>query len=98
MPLSGVDISWDVLRHIVHDWAGSSADLREFAPLEGGSVSTTLALTLADGRKAVLKLTPHRVDRAHADEALQLELLKDVGLPVPEVYGWTVGSLDRPFS
>src|SRR5205085_8282858 len=58
----------------------------------------TLALVLADGRKAVLKVTPHRVDRAHADEATQLELLKDVGMPVPEVYRWQMGTLDSPFS
>src|SRR4051812_24652407 len=94
----GADISWDVLRQIVQNWAGTGADLSEVVQLEGGMVNTTLALTLADGRRAVLKVTPHRVDRSHADEALQLELLKDVGVPVPEVYAWQVGALDSPFS
>ena len=83
----GADISWDLLRQIVQAWAGTSAELSEVATLEGGMVNTTVALTLADGRKAVLKLTQHRVDRAHADEAIQLELLKDVGVPVPEEIG-----------
>lgn len=92
------DISWDMLREIVHAWAGSDVPLREVTPLEGGSVSTTLALTLGDGRRAVLKVTPHRVDRSYADKALQLEVLKDAGLPVPEVYAWQTGSLDKPFS
>src|SRR5690242_21466838 len=72
----GADISWDLLRQIVQAWAGTSAELKEVATLEGGMVNTTVALTLADGCKAVLKLTPHRVDRAHADEAIQLELLR----------------------
>jgi fructosamine-3-kinase len=94
----GADISWDLLRQIVQAWAGTSAELKEVATLEGGMVNTTVALTLGDGRKAVLKLTQHRVDRAHADEAIQLELLKDVGVPVPEVYSWQVGTLDSPFS
>ena len=31
-----VDISWQVLRQIVHDWAGASADLAEVKPLDGG--------------------------------------------------------------
>src|SRR4051794_23892396 len=94
----GADISWDTLRQIVQDWTGTSAELKEVFQLEGGMVNTTLALLLADGRKAVLKVTPHRVDRAHADEAIQLELLRDAGLPVPEVYKWQVGTLDSPFS
>ena len=42
MPL---DISWQVLRQIVHEWAGASADLAEVKSLEGGSVSNTIAVT-----------------------------------------------------
>src|SRR6266550_3038838 len=30
-----VDISWQVLRQIVHEWAGASAELAEVKPLEG---------------------------------------------------------------
>ena len=92
------DISWQVLRQIVHDWAGSSAELAEVRPLEGGSVSTTLDLETRDGQRAVLKITPHRVDRTYADEACQLNLLREFGLPVPQVYKWEIGTLDRPFS
>src|SRR3954447_23131416 len=98
MPVHGNDISWDILRQIIRTWAGASADLREVTPLEGGSISTTLALTLDDGRKLVAKVTPHRVDRSRADEAVQLKLLKEVGLPVPEVYAAEIGTLDSPVS
>lgn len=87
-----------MLRQIVRDWAGTSAELAEFAPLDGGSISTTLRLKLVDGNRAVLKITPHRVDRSYADEACQLKLLNEVGLPVPEVYAFQIGSLDAPFS
>jgi fructosamine-3-kinase len=87
-----------VLRQITQDWAGSSAELAEVRPLEGGSVSTTLELETRDGAKAVLKITPHRVDRSYADEACQLNLLRELGLPVPQVYTWEIGTLDHPFS
>ena len=98
MALSGTDIPWATLRQVVQDWAGSHAELAEFRPLEGGSVNTTLLLTLGDQTKAVLKITPYRVDRAYADEAAQLALLQKVGMPVPEVYACFTGSLDRPYS
>jgi fructosamine-3-kinase len=98
MPAMPVDISWQVLRQIVQDWAGASSDLAEVKSLDGGSVSTTLALTATDGQRAVLKITPHRVDRAYADEALQLNLMREAGVPAPQVYRWEIGTLDRPFS
>jgi len=47
MALSEGDISWQILRQVVQDWAGADAELREFQTLDGGSISTTLALTLA---------------------------------------------------
>ena len=87
-----------MLRQVVRDWAGADADLREFTPLAGGSINTTLLLTLADGTRAVLKITPHRVDRAYGDEVDQLGLLRSAGVPVPEVLALHEGSLDRPFS
>ena len=93
-----IDISWQVLRQIVHDWAGSSADLSEVTPLAGGSIDTALALTCNDGLRAVLKVTPHRIDRAHADQACQLNLLRQLDIPAPEVYRCEIGTLDRPFS
>src|SRR5204862_7345738 len=92
------DISWQVLRRIAQDWAGSSADLAQVEPLEGGYINTTLALTLKDGGRAVIKISPHRVNREHEREAYQLNLLRDLGLPVPQVYAWQMGSLDEPFS
>jgi fructosamine-3-kinase len=98
MPGSDADISWPMLRQVVHDWAGADADLREFTPLAGGSVNTTLLLTLADGARAVLKITPHRVDRAYADEVYQLDLLRSAGAPVPDVLTLHEGSLDKPYS
>ena len=35
------DISWPVLRSIVQEWAGSSADIAEVAPLDGGNISSS---------------------------------------------------------
>lgn len=92
------DISWQLLRQVARDWAGASAELAEVTPLHGGAVNTTLALTLKDGQKAVLKVTPHRIDRAYADEQAQLELLRELGLPAPEVYACHTGTLEQPFS
>jgi fructosamine-3-kinase len=92
------DISWPVLRRIVKEWAGTSAELAEVKPLDGGCISTTVALTLNNGQKAVLKISAHRVDRSYEREAHQLELLRSIGLPVPQVYQWKIGSLDDPFS
>lgn len=93
-----VDISWQTLRRIVQEWAGVSVDLTHSTPLHGGNVSTTLALGLTDGRRVVIKVSPHRVDRSHEREAYQLNQLRQAGIPVPEVYAWKVGSLDDPFS
>lgn len=92
------DISWQVLRRIVQEWAGGSAELTEVKPLHGGCINTTLCLHLQDGTKAVLKISPHRVNRAHEEEAYQLNLLRDIGIPTPEVYAWKLGDLEQPFS
>jgi len=35
MPLQDSDISWQMLRRIVHDWAGTSAELAEVKYLDG---------------------------------------------------------------
>jgi fructosamine-3-kinase len=98
MPGSEADISWAMLRQVVRDWAGADAELRESRQLDGGSVNTTLDLTLGDGRRAVLKITPHRVDRSYADEAHQLALLRSAGVPTPDVYAVQTGSLESPYS
>lgn len=98
MPASELDISWSILGQVVRDWAGASAELRETRSLAGGSINTTLLLKLKDDRQAVLKITPHRVDRAYADEAHQLELLRHAGVPTPEVFALHIGSLESPYS
>src|SRR5436190_1528930 len=98
MPLGDSEISWQVLRGIVQDWSGTSAELAEVKPLVGGMINTTLALQLNDGKKLVLKISPHRVDKTYAHEAYQLQILKESGLPTPEVYQWKIGTLEDPFS
>lgn len=98
MAMQDTDISWQVLRQIVHDWAGADAELDEVRRLDGGCVAATMALHTTRGDGAVLKLTQHRIDRAYADEAHQLKVLRDAGLPTPEVYRCEIGTLDRPFS
>jgi fructosamine-3-kinase len=92
------DISWPVLRRIVREWAGQSAELAEVKPLDGGCISTTVALTLNDGARAVLKISSHRVDYSYEREAHQLGLLRAAGVPAPRVYAWKTGTLDDPFS
>jgi fructosamine-3-kinase len=92
------EISWSVLRRIVQKWAGTSAELAAVTPLDGGCISTTLALTLADQSKLVLKISAHRVDRSYQREAHQLDLLRSAGMPVPKILAWEIGSLDEPFS
>ena len=96
--MQDTDLSWQVLRHIVHDWAGSQSELEEVRTLSGGYIATTVALQTKTGDRAVLKITPHRIDRSYADEMHQLAALRAAGVPVPEVYCCEVGSLDRPFS
>ena len=93
-----VDVSWDQLRLILREWAGADAELDEVAPLHGGQINTTLKLTATDGRKCVLKITPHRIDKSYRDEAHQLNLLREAGIPVPEIYSCKTGTLEQPFS
>jgi fructosamine-3-kinase len=87
-----------MLRRIVHDWVGTSAELAEVKPLAGGSINTTAAVTTAAGERAVLKVSPHRVDRSYVHEAYQLNLMRSVGMPTPQVYSCRVGTLEEPFS
>jgi fructosamine-3-kinase len=98
MPLHDTDISWQTLRRIVREWAGESAELAEVKPLEGGAINTTLALTLNDSKRVVLKISPHRVNRDFAREAYQLDLLRAAGIPTPKVYDAHIGSLEDPNS
>jgi fructosamine-3-kinase len=98
MPSQDGDISWQLLRRIVQDWAGTTAELAEVIPLDGGCISTTLKLELADQNQAVLKISPHRVDRSYEEESYQLDLLRQMGLPTPHVYAQHTGTLDEPFS
>ncbi len=98
MSVTESDISWQLLRQIVQGWAGSAADLAQVKPLHGGCVNTTFQLTLNDGKNVVLKISPHRVNHAYRDEAHQLKLLRDLGIPVPDVYECTTATLDFPHS
>jgi fructosamine-3-kinase len=91
------DISWHMLRRIVHEWHGDSAELDEVKPLVGGSINNTVALHTTDGSRAVLKISPHRVNRDFEREANQLRLLRQIGLPAPEVYHVHPGDLEHPF-
>jgi fructosamine-3-kinase len=92
------DISWQVLRSVVRPTFGPDAELEQVQPLVGGCINTTLKLHLADGRRAVIKIAPHRVTHAFVDEAHQLHQLRAAGVPVPQVYDAQVGSLDSPHS
>lgn len=98
MPLHDAEISWQTLRRIARDWAGESAELAEVKPLTGGCINATMLLTLADGKRCVLKVSPHRVNRDYERETHQLGLLRDAGLPTPTVYTTRVGSLEDPHS
>jgi fructosamine-3-kinase len=93
-----LDISWQTLRRIAQDWGGAAAELSEVKPLDGGAISTTIALKLADGRQAVCKISAHRVDRSYVNEAHQLGMLAEAGVPTPKVYATKLGSLEDPFS
>jgi len=97
-PVPEADISWDVLRRIVRDWAGADAALDEVRPLAGGMVNTTLLLKTADNSRAVVKISPHLVNRKLVREAAQLELLRQIGLPTPRVFQVHLASLDHPYS
>lgn len=98
MPLQDSDISWQMLRRIVHDWVGTSAELAEVQRLDGGCVNTTVALKTKGGDRAVLKISPHRVNRHYLTEAFQLNVLRTIGIPAPQVFASKVGSLDDPIS
>jgi fructosamine-3-kinase len=92
------DISWHVLRRIVQEWAGTSAELAEVTPLEGGCINHTLCLTTKQGEKAVLKIASHRINLELKREAHQLDFLRSLGMPTPRVYLSNIASLDNPDS
>ena len=98
MPLQESDISWALLHRIVADWLGNAVQLTGVRPLDGGSMSTTLCLSLKDRPKAVLKIASHRVVLEYEQEAYQLNYLRDLGLPTPEVHVCQVANLDFPYS
>jgi fructosamine-3-kinase len=93
-----LDISWQVLRRIAREWGGATAELAQVTPLDGGCISSTVELGLEDGRRAVCKISSHRVDHSYVNEAHQLRAMRELGVPTPEVYAAKVGSLDDPFS
>ena len=69
MPLHDSDISWQVLRRIIKDWAGDTAQIAEVRPLDGGCINTTLCITTESNDRAVLKIASHRVNREFEREA-----------------------------
>lgn len=91
-------ISWPVLRRIARDALGEAIELTGVRPLHGGSMSTTLLLNLRGKRRLVLKIAPHLVMHQYEHEAYQLNMLRESGLPAPEVLACRVASLDDPNS
>lgn len=98
MPYMEKDISWALLRRIVGEWLGSAVEFTGISPLHGGSMSTTLLLCIKNHGKVVLKIAPHMVMHQYEQEAYQLNLMRDWGLPTPEVFACKVASLDDPNS
>jgi fructosamine-3-kinase len=98
MPLTDSDISWQVLRQIIQDWAGANAQIAEVRPLEGGCINTTLGITTDQGDRAVLKIAPHRVNHEFEREHAQLELMRGCDIPVPKVFAHKTASLEAPHS
>ena len=96
--LHASDISWQVLRQIVHQWAGTSAELAEVRPLDGGCINNTLCLTTNAGDRSVLKISPHRVNREFERERAHLDLMRSLDIPVPQVWAQKTGDLDDPHS
>ncbi|MCC6240643.1 MAG: fructosamine kinase family protein [Phycisphaerales bacterium] len=96
--MAETDISWQVLRRIVQQWAGTSAELVEVKSLVGGSINTTMSLTISSGERAVIKITPHRVNLHYPNEAHQLDLLRSLGIPTPRVLALNLASLEDPAS
>ncbi len=96
--MGDIDISWQVLRRIMQDWTGTPVELKEVKPLVGGCINTTLCITTEAGDRAVVKISPHRVNRRYASEAHQLNVLRRIGIPTPQVYSVNLASLDNPDS
>ena len=87
-----------VLSRIANQWLGESVALTGVKSLHGGSMSTTLLLQFKRHKAVVLKIAPHMVVRQYQHEAYQLNMLRDWGLPCPEVYASKLGDLDDPNS
>ena len=92
------EISWSLLQGILKDWLGRSVELEGVKSLHGGSMSTTLLLDIKGRRPVVIKIAPHMVMHQYEHEAYQLNLLRDWGLSVPQVYACRVATLDEPHS
>lgn len=92
------DVSWKMVEQVVRDWLGPSASLVELCFLAGGMVNTTVRIKTRTGERAVLKISPHRVNHSHEREARELALLSELGLPVPQVLATRTASIDYPHS
>jgi fructosamine-3-kinase len=87
-----------MVEQVVHDWLGPSAHLAELCFLAGGMVNTTVRVTTNTGTRAVLKISPHRVNHSHEREARELALLEEIGVTVPRVLATKTASLESPHS
>jgi fructosamine-3-kinase len=92
------DVSWKMVEQVVRDWLGPSAHLSELCFLAGGMVNTTVRVKTDCGRRAVLKISPHRVNHAHEREARELALLEEIGVPVPRVLATKTASIEYAHS
>lgn len=92
------DVSWKMVEQVVRDWLGPAAHLTELCFLAGGIVNTTVRIKASTGDRAVLKISPHRVNHSHEREARELAMLGEAGVPVPKVLASRTGSFEYPHS
>jgi fructosamine-3-kinase len=92
------DISWPLVERIARDSLDRDDPLAEMSLLGGGVVATTLKMKTRSGKRAVLKISSHRVNHHHEREARQLQMLAELGIPAPRVLASQTGSLEWPHS
>lgn len=92
------DVSWKMVEQVVHDWLGPAAHLTEICFLAGGMVNTTVRVRTDCKKDAVLKISPHRVNHSHEREARELAMLRELGVPVPQVLATKTASIEYAHS
>jgi fructosamine-3-kinase len=78
----------------------TTVGIRVSAPreIEPTSTKPPASDSMSSSCRAVLKISPHRANHAHAREARELELLESLGVPVPRVLLSQTASLESPHS